>query len=89
MHEDAHNHSGSGMLTGAVLGSAIGMEMDGFDDWMIAQESSGSKAVLGQDVEARSIQFVSSKRRRFDELAIMIEGLEIFLFRLSAGIDQR
>ena len=32
MHEDAHNHSGSGMLTGAVLGSAIGMEMDGFDD---------------------------------------------------------
>jgi hypothetical protein len=56
---------------------------------MIAQESSGSEAVLGQDVEARSIQFVSPKRRRFDELAVMIEGLEIFLFRLSAGIDQR
>jgi len=32
MHDDAHNHSGSRMLTGAVLGSAIGMEMDGFDD---------------------------------------------------------
>ena len=32
MHDDERNHSGSGMLTGAVLGSAIGMEMDGFDD---------------------------------------------------------
>ena len=32
MQGDDHNHSGSGMLTGAVLGSAIGMEMDGFDD---------------------------------------------------------
>jgi len=32
MHTDEHNHSGSGMLTGAVLGSAIGMEMGGFDD---------------------------------------------------------
>lgn len=32
MHTDEHNHSGSGMLTGAVLGSAIGMEMGGLDD---------------------------------------------------------
>ena len=32
MQTDEHNHSGSGMLTGAVLGSAIGMEMGGFDD---------------------------------------------------------
>jgi hypothetical protein len=29
MHDDEHNHSGSGMLTGAVLGSAIGM------GWMV------------------------------------------------------